>query len=54
MTTPGGSRSDWLVYKHGHEARTAGAPKSAPGYLTWGQRHWWLAGWNDCDMEIGQ
>jgi hypothetical protein len=40
------------TYHAGREARDQGFQKSPPGYLDWELRHWWLAGWNDRDMEL--
>lgn len=40
-----------LTYYRGRASREAKEPKSPPATLTWGERHWWLAGWNDRDME---
>lgn len=40
------------LYQLGRTARESGALKSPPGQLNWGERHWWLAGWNDRDIEI--
>lgn len=39
-------------YHSGRAARLAGMPKIAPATIgTIEMRHWWLAGWNDADME---
>lgn len=40
------------TYHAGREARQAGQSKCAPGSLSWADRHWWLAGWNDADLEL--
>lgn len=39
-------------YQAGYNARTWGNAKVPPGLLNWTDRHWWLAGWNDRDMEL--
>jgi hypothetical protein len=39
-------------YHEGYNARTWGNAKVPPGVLNWRDRHWWLAGWNDRDIEI--
>lgn len=39
------------AYHMGREALQAGKPKSAPSTLSTIMRFWWLAGWNDADME---
>lgn len=41
------------IYYLGRAERENKKPKSAPGNLTITERHWWLAGWNDRDMELG-
>lgn len=41
-----------LTYYRGRASREAKEPKSPPATLTWGERHWWLAGWNDKDLEM--
>jgi hypothetical protein len=38
-------------YQDGRNARVAGLPKIAPANITPVLRYWWLAGWNDADME---
>ena len=38
-------------YQDGRNARLAGMPKIAPANITPVLRYWWLAGWNDADME---
>jgi len=48
------SRLEADTYSAGVTARNQGLPKIAPGSLNWGWRHWWLAGWNDRDMELTQ
>ena len=40
------------VYRAGRNARTHNSKKEPPSHLTWEERHWWLAGWNDLDIEI--
>lgn len=37
------------LLERGANARRGGQPKNPPP-LTWANRHWWLAGWNDEDM----
>lgn len=39
-------------YYRGVEARDAGMGKDAPGHLGPICRAWWLAGWNDRDIEL--
>jgi hypothetical protein len=39
-------------YQAGVSARTWGNAKVPPGVLNWRDRHWWLGGWNDRDIEI--
>ena len=39
-------------YYMGRKARTENKPKSYPPHYGMTMRHWWLAGWNDCDMEL--
>lgn len=41
-----------MPYIHGMSARTKGLPKVAPSRLSEVMRYWWLAGWNDRDMEL--
>lgn len=41
-----------MAYYRGRASREAKDPKTPPATLTWGERHWWLAGWNDRDMEM--
>lgn len=40
------------IYFVGRAERDSKHPKSAPGNLTISERHWWLAGWNDRDIEL--
>lgn len=40
------------VYYRGRASREAQDPNTPPATLTWSERHWWLAGWNDRDMEM--
>ena len=42
------------VYRDGQNARTHGGRKKIepPANLTWEERHWWLAGFHDRDIEI--
>lgn len=39
-------------YYHGRKARIDAQRKVAPGHYSFEQAHWWLAGWNDADMEL--
>lgn len=39
-------------YVDGASARSKGMPKAAPGILSDVMRYWWLAGWNDRDIEL--
>lgn len=41
-----------LPYYSGRASREAKTSKNPPAHLTWSERHWWLAGWNDKDMEM--
>ncbi len=41
-----------MPYSAGRAHREAGGAKTPPSTLTWAERHWWLAGWNDRDMEM--
>lgn len=41
-----------LPYYSGRASREAKTSKNPPAHLTWSDRHWWLAGWNDKDMEM--
>lgn len=41
-------------YYMGRAARNKDEPKSAPPNFGTTMRHWWLAGWNDRDMELTQ
>ena len=41
-------------YYGGRAHREAGGAKTPPATLTWAERHWWLAGWNDRDMEMNK
>jgi hypothetical protein len=41
-----------IAYINGVSARTRGLPKVAPSRLSEVMRYWWLAGWNDRDMEL--
>ena len=40
-------------YQAGMQARDDGLACYAPGDLTWCHRHWWMAGWNDRDIQRG-
>lgn len=42
------------AYHMGRERRETQGSKVPPGTLSWVDRHWWLAGWNDRDMELTQ
>ncbi len=42
------------AYYDGREARSTNQQKAAPSYLSTEGKHWWLAGWNDRDMELTQ
>lgn len=48
----GASKNQNSVYQSGRNARDHHSNKSPPGHLSWEDRHWWLAGWNDRDIEI--
>lgn len=39
-------------YYAGSAAREAGQAKCPPGLLEPVYRYWWLAGWNERDMEL--
>lgn len=40
------------AYFEGRKARESGQLNDAPGYLSPVLRSWWLAGWNDRDIEL--
>lgn len=40
------------LYHAGRISRSNKRPKVPPSLITWADRHWWLAGWNDRDMEL--
>lgn len=40
------------LYYVGRYARLQNKRKSPPGYLAPVDRYWWLAGWNDADIEL--
>lgn len=40
------------IYDSVRTARYYNRLKEPPGDLSWEDRHWWLAGWNDKDIEI--
>ena len=40
-------------YQAGMQARDDGLACYAPGDLSWCHRHWWMAGWNDRDIQRG-
>lgn len=40
-------------YRDGMQARDDGLACCAPGDLSWRHRHWWMAGWNDRDIQRG-
>jgi hypothetical protein len=44
-TTPSACRD-------GRQARIDRKRNNPPATLTWAERHWWLAGWGDADMEL--
>lgn len=39
-------------YYAGRNSRDNGEHKHAPAWMSIEARHWWLAGWNDRDMEL--
>lgn len=41
-----------FAYKAGVEARDLGKDKTPPGGIGRQRRSWWLAGWNDRDIEL--
>lgn len=40
------------AYHMGRERREQDGKKEAPAILDFEMRHWWLAGWNDRDIEL--
>lgn len=40
------------AYHMGRERRESGGGNAAPAILKSTDRHWWLAGWNDRDIEM--
>ena len=46
------SKEQQNTYHAGRNAREQGLHKSPPGHLNWEMQHWWLAGFNDRDIEI--
>lgn len=48
----GASGHHQRLYEMGFEARSAGRPKMPPSGMSFQGLHWWLAGWNDRDIEI--
>lgn len=50
----GASERQNAVYRAGRNNRTHGSAENnaPPGHLTWEERHWWLAGFHDRDIEI--
>lgn len=42
------------AYHLGRERRESGGNGNPPSILGWKDRHWWLAGWNDRDIELGK
>lgn len=40
------------AYHAGWAAHASGLPRTAPSFLSWRDRHWFAAGWNDRDMEL--
>lgn len=43
-----------FAYNAGVDARDADHPKAAPGGLGAERKSWWLAGWNDRDIELAR
>jgi len=41
-------------YRMGWDARNTHKPKDPPGWLDMRARHWWLAGWNDLDLQTNR
>jgi hypothetical protein len=48
----GATKHQNTVYAMGVIARERNRPKVPPVDLNMEDRHWWLAGWNDSDIEI--
>ena len=42
------------AYFDGRNARETDRPKHAPAWLSRQGRSWWLAGWNDRDIELSR
>lgn len=40
------------TYYQGRHARERNEANNPPAGLSWKNRHWWSAGWNDRDMEL--
>lgn len=51
---PASDAAQRRLYKEGCNARNADLPCSPPDLLTWAERHYWMAGWNDTDIALGQ
>lgn len=45
-------KSKQAIYAAGHDAHVVGLQKQPPGGLDMQDRHWWLAGWNDRDIQV--
>lgn len=43
--------SEKAIYKQGYRAAELGRNKSPPAELSWKDRHWWLAGFGDWEIE---
>lgn len=52
MIIDGATDNQIIAYRQGRTARSNGGLKCPPGHLNWEMQHWWLAGWNDRDIEI--
>lgn len=44
------TKNERALHEAGHAARLKGSPKRPP-LLTWAERRWWLAGWNQADLD---
>lgn len=40
------------AYHLGRDRREQGYARMPPAVLSWCDQHWWLAGWNDRDIEM--
>lgn len=49
---PNPRRGTEFAYNAGVDARDADVPKAAPGGLGVKRKSWWLAGYNDRDIEL--